>query len=71
MDYYEDYEAYAAVYEDEISGRTWTQQDLDDFELKSQILMGEYDIDKDIAEMLEYDPNLYKEDYERVFGKGE
>ena len=71
MDYYEDYEAYAAVHEDEISGCTWTQQDLDDCKLKSEILMGEYDIDKDIAEMLEYDPDLYKEDYERAFGKGE
>lgn len=41
MDYYEDYEAYAAVYEDEISGCTWTQQDLDDCELKSEILIDE------------------------------
>ena len=41
MDYYEDYEAYAAVYEDDISGCTWTQQDLDDCELKSEILIDE------------------------------
>ena len=41
MDYYEDYEAYATVYEDEISGCTWTQQDLDDCELKSEILIDE------------------------------
>lgn len=48
MDYYEDYEAYATVYEDDI-----------------------YDVDKDIAEMLDDDPDLYKEDFERAFGKGE
>ena len=41
MDYYEDYEAYSTVYEDEISGCTWTQQDLYDCELKSEILMYE------------------------------
>ena len=40
MDYYEDYEAYAAVYEDVI---TWTQQDLEDCELKSEILIDEMD----------------------------
>lgn len=48
MDYYEDYEAYATVYEDNT-----------------------YDIDKDIEDMLSYDPNWYKEDFERAFGKGE
>lgn len=47
MDYYEDYEAYATVYEDTV-----------------------YDIDKDIEDMLSYDPDLYKEDFERIFGKG-
>ena len=41
MEYYEDYESHAAVYEDEISGCTWTQQDLDDCELKSEILIDE------------------------------
>lgn len=41
MGYYEDYESHATVYEDEISGCTWTQQDLEDCELKSEILMGE------------------------------
>lgn len=43
IDYYEDYESYAAVYEDEISGCTWTQQDLEDCELKSEILIDEMD----------------------------
>ena len=52
MDYYEDYESYATVHEDEISGCTWTQQDLDDCELKSEILIGEYDIEKALDAML-------------------
>lgn len=43
MEYYEYYESYATVYEDKISGCTWTQQDLEDCELKSEILMDEVD----------------------------
>lgn len=41
MDYYEDYESYATVYEDGISGCTWTQQDLEDCELKYETLIYE------------------------------
>ena len=48
MDYYEDCEAYASVYEDTI-----------------------YDIDRDIEDVLSYDPDLHKEDFEHIFGRGE
>lgn len=50
MNYYEDYEAYASVYED---------------------IDYNYDVDKDIEEMLDYNLNLYNADFELVFSKGE
>lgn len=31
----------------------------------------DYDIDKDIEDMLSYDPNWYKEDFKRAFGESD
>lgn len=57
---YEDYEAYAAVYEDD------QYSDYSEYETDSK-----YDIDKDIEDMLAYDPDLYDDDFKRIFGDTE